>query len=147
MRPYWDQYFLAIARVVATRATCKRLQVGAVITTESHHILSTGYNGAPRGLDHCVDVGCQMRDGHCVRCIHAEVNALLHAARQGVSLQSSRMYITVSPCQYCLMCAIQAGVHTITYARTYGSTQYASVLAKQSGIILRAVEVEHVRGV
>src|SRR5690606_5886840 len=78
-RPTWDEYFMTMAHFVATRATCTRRQVGAVIVRDKR-ILTTGYNGSPPGLPHCSDVGCWIVDGHCVRTIHAEQNALVQAA-------------------------------------------------------------------
>lgn len=92
-RPDWDSYFLMIAEVVAKRATCPRAQVGAVIVDEQNRVLSTGYNGSTPGKPHCTDVGCDMVDDHCQRTLHAEVNAVAHAARRGVRLEGSRLYI------------------------------------------------------
>ena len=87
-RPSWDEYFLEIAKVVAQRSTCDRANVGAVIA-RNKVILSTGYNGAPRGLPHCDDVGHEIVDGHCVRTIHAEANAIAQAARNGAARNCS----------------------------------------------------------
>lgn len=97
-RPSWDEYFAGIAEAVSKRATCPRASVGAVIVSEDNRILSTGYNGSTRGDLHCTDPesiggGCLIEDGHCQRALHAEVNAVAHAARAGVSLKGSRIYI------------------------------------------------------
>jgi dCMP deaminase len=93
----WDKYFLDIARAVALRSTCPRLQVGAVITYKNR-IITTGYNGAPPGEPHCTDVGCQIVDGHCTRTLHAEQNALAQINLQGYPL---KMYVTHEPCNKC----------------------------------------------
>ena len=93
-RPNWDKYFLDIASVVATRATCLRASIGVVIVSKDNRILATGYNGAPAGEDHCIDIGCLMEDDHCQRSLHAEVNAIAHAAKAGTSLEGARIYIS-----------------------------------------------------
>ena len=93
-RPDWDGYFMEIARVVSLRATCPRAQIGAVIVSGDNRVLATGYNGAPAGEPHCEDVGCNLVDGHCTTTIHAEVNAVASAARQGHALIGSHIYVT-----------------------------------------------------
>jgi len=92
-RPDWDTYFIRIAKEVASRSTCPRASVGAVIVKDNR-ILSTGYNGAPAGEPHCVDVGCLMENDHCLRTIHAETNAIAFAAKYGISLDGATMYVT-----------------------------------------------------
>ncbi len=109
MRPGWDEYFMEIARTVATRATCPRAAVGCVLVRE-HRILTTGYNGAPRGVAHCTDVGCTVVNEHCVRATHAEANAVVQGALHGVSLQGATAYCTHQPCVNCSKLLISAGV-------------------------------------
>jgi deoxycytidylate deaminase len=87
-RQTWDEYFMNIARMVATRSTCPRKFVGAVIV-KNNNILSTGYNGSMSGAPHCTDVGCMMEGDHCVATIHAESNAIIHSARHGISMEGS----------------------------------------------------------
>jgi len=118
MRPGWDEYFMQIARTVATRATCPRASVGAVVVREQR-ILTTGYNGAPRGVRHCSDVGCRMVDGHCVRATHAEANAIVQGALHGVSLTGSTVYTTHHPCTACAKLLISAGAARIVYEHPY----------------------------
>ena len=96
-RASWDDYFMNIAREVATRATCDRKHVGAVIARDKS-ILATGYNGSIRGLAHCDDEGHLMEDGHCVRTVHAEANAIVQAARNGMRIDAATIYVTASPC-------------------------------------------------
>lgn len=91
-RPDWNTYFINIAKEVAKRSTCPRASVGAVIVKDNR-ILSTGYNGAPPGEPHCTDVGCLMENNHCERTIHAETNAVAQAAKFGVAVNNSVMYI------------------------------------------------------
>ena len=105
-RPGWDEYFMEIARTVATRATCPRASVGAVLTRE-HRILTTGYNGAPRGVAHCLEVGCMIVDGHCLRATHAEANAIVQGALHGVALAGATAYCTHQPCVELLEAADQ----------------------------------------
>jgi dCMP deaminase len=108
-RACWDQYFINIASVVAMRATCPRRRVGAVIVKDKM-IVSTGYNGSVRGSSHCDDIGCIMENGHCVATIHAEVNAILQAARNGISTLGTTMYITLNPCMSCYKLILNAGI-------------------------------------
>lgn len=118
-RPDWDSYFMEIAHVVAKRGTCDRARVGAVIVKENR-IISTGYNGSPPGMDHCDDVGHLMIDGHCLRTLHAEENAILQAAAiGGVSTQGATLYTTHSTCYPCLKRAIGVGITRIVAGKIY----------------------------
>lgn len=117
-RADWDTYFMNIARVVASRATCDRRYVGAVIVRD-RTILSTGYNGSIRGLPHCNEVGHMMVDGHCVATIHAEMNAVVQAARNGVRIEGASIYITASPCWNCFKTLANAGIRRICYGEVY----------------------------
>lgn len=116
---------MQIATLVATRATCPRLSVGALIVRDKR-IVATGYNGAPQGLPHCPPdgptadwpVGC-MRAGHCIRSLHAEQNALLQAAKIGVSCEGTTMYVTAQPCNNCAKMIINAGVVRVIYEGHY----------------------------
>lgn len=117
-RVSWDEYFMNIAREVATRATCDRKHVGAVIVRDKT-ILSTGYNGSVRGLPHCDEVGHMMEDGHCVRTIHAEANAVIQAAVNGTSIDLATIYITASPCWSCFKMIANAGVRRIVFGEFY----------------------------
>jgi dCMP deaminase len=118
IRVDWHQYFMNIAGEVATRSTCDRKHVGAVIVRDKT-ILSTGYNGSVRGLPHCDDAGHMMEDGHCVATIHAESNAIIQAARNGVRLEGADIYVTASPCWNCFKMVVNAGVKNIYYGEFY----------------------------
>ena len=113
-RPGWDRYFHMIARAVSERASCPRAKVGAVIVDVEHRILSTGYNGAPSGERDCLSYGCNIEGDHCQRAIHAEVNAVAYAARAGISIKGSTLYVYSSrgdrPCRECLKVLTAAGV-------------------------------------
>jgi dCMP deaminase len=115
-RATWDQYFMNIAREVASRATCDRKHVGAVIVRD-RCILATGYNGSIRGLEHCNEVGHMMEDAHCVRTIHAEANAIIQAARHGSSIDGATIYVTASPCWICFKMVANAGIERIVVGR------------------------------
>ncbi len=117
-RASWDDYFMNIAREVATRATCDRKHVGAVIVRE-RCILATGYNGSIAGLEHCDEAGHMMEDGHCVRTIHAEANAVIQAARHGTSIAGAGIYITASPCWSCFKMLANAGIRRIVFGEFY----------------------------
>jgi len=126
-RPSWDQYFLTITRQVAERSTCNRAKVGAVIVREKN-ILATGYNGAPAGLPHCHEVGCLIyqsktptgeNEENCYRTIHAEINAIAQAAKNGVSIRDADIYVTHTPCIHCLKVLINTGIKRIFYEKEY----------------------------
>ncbi len=129
-RPSWDEYFLAITRAVATRATCSRRAVGAVIVKDKR-ILSTGYNGAPVGMRHCNHAdGGDMLNGHCARSTHAEQNAIVQAARYGISIAGGTMYCTDHPCLTCAKLAINAGLVRVVYEDAYPDELAAQMLAE-----------------
>ncbi|MHA1945610.1 MAG: deoxycytidylate deaminase [Candidatus Hodarchaeales archaeon] len=117
-RVRWDEYFMQIALQVSTRSTCDRKRVGAVIVRD-RTILSTGYNGSIRGLAHCDDKGHLMDNGHCVRTVHAEANAIAQAAKNGVSVNNSSVYITASPCWTCFKLLANSGIDEIVYGEFY----------------------------
>jgi len=117
-RADWHTYFMNIARQVATRSTCDRKHVGAVIV-RAKTILSTGYNGSIRGLAHCDEVGHLMEEGHCVRTVHAEANAIAQAARNGVAIEGAEIYITASPCWGCFRLLANSGIQRIYYGEFY----------------------------
>ena len=128
---------MEIAKQVATRATCDRKLIGAVIV-RNRTILSTGYNGSPRGLAHCDDVGHEIVDGHCVRTVHAEANAIAQAAKNGVSIDNSVLYTTASPCYDCFKLLVNAGIARVVYGEfymsRYGASKKVLTLAKKAGV-------------
>jgi dCMP deaminase len=133
-RASWDEYFMAIATQVASRATCDRKHVGAVIVRD-RSILATGYNGSVRGLEHCDEVGHMIEDNHCVRTIHAEANAIVQAARNGVSIDGGSIYVTASPCWPCFRMIANAGLVRICFGVFYRD-QRIFVFSKRLGIEL-----------
>ena len=137
-RVSWKDYFMNIAREVATRSTCERKHVGAVIVREKT-ILSTGYNGSIRGLPHCDEVGCEMVDGHCVRTTHAEANAIVQAAKNGIQINQSEIYVTASPCYDCFKLIANAGIKIIYYDEFYRDKRIIEK-SKEIGIQLASLE-------
>jgi dCMP deaminase len=140
MRPSWDEYFMEIVHVVKKRSTCLRRQVGALIVKDKR-ILTTGYNGAPTGLKHCNEIGC-LRDKLKVpsgqrhelcRGLHAEQNAIVHAANSGVSLDGATIYVTDYPCVLCAKMIINAGIKRIVFDGDYPDG-LSSELLKDAGI-------------
>jgi dCMP deaminase len=117
-RSSWDQYFMDIAKQVATRATCDRKHVGAAVVRD-RTILSTGYNGSIRGLPHCDEVGHMMENGHCVATVHAEANAILQAAKNGIRIDGATLYTTASPCWPCFKLVANSGCVRIVYGEFY----------------------------
>ena len=145
-RPSWDEYFMGIARLAATRSTCLRRQVGAVIVKDKR-ILTTGYNGAPAGLPHCLDIGC-LRDElkipsgerhELCRATHAEQNAIVQAAALGVSIKDSVMYSTTQPCILCTKLIINAGIKKIMIENSYPDKMSEEML-KQAGVEIVVME-------
>lgn len=138
-RASWDDYFMKIAEDVATRSTCDRKFVGAVIVRDKM-ILSTGYNGSIRGLPHCSEAGHEMENGHCVRTVHAEANAIVQAARNGVQVEGSDIYVTASPCYNCFKLIANSGIQRIFYGELYRDERIKTH-AKEAGIEL--IHLEH----
>ena len=136
----WDQYFMNVARVVSSRATCPRKYVGAVIVRD-RTILSTGYNGSIRGLPHCDEAGHMMEGNHCVATIHAEMNAVIQAARNGVRIEGAAIYITASPCWSCFKAVANAGITRICYGEFYREERSFRV-AEQIGVEMVHVPLE-----
>jgi len=114
----WGEYFMNIARQAATRSTCDRKSVGAVIVRDKT-ILSTGYNGSLRGAPHCDEAGHDIENGHCVRTVHAEANAVAQAAKNGVAIDGSEIYVTASPCLTCFKLVTNSGIKTVFYKEFY----------------------------
>ncbi|MCD5407469.1 MAG: cytidine/deoxycytidylate deaminase family protein [Desulfotomaculum sp.] len=126
MRPSWDQYFMDITKLAASRATCLRRQVGALLVKDNH-ILASGYNGAPSGLKHCLDIGC-LRDRQKIpsgqrhelcRGLHAEQNVLIQAAVHGIAVKGATVYATHQPCILCAKMLINAGIKRVVFAGDY----------------------------
>ena len=135
MRSDWNTYFIDIAKQVATRATCDRKHVGAVIVRDNQ-ILSTGYNGSINGTGHCDEVGHMMEDGHCIRTVHAEVNAIVQAARNGVSIEGAVMYTNTFPCWNCFKMIANSGIKEIYCGDAYRASERVYEEAEKAGIIL-----------
>jgi dCMP deaminase len=129
VRASWDEYFMNIAREVSTRSTCDRKFVGAVIVRDKS-ILATGYNGSIRGLPHCDEEGHLMEEGHCVRTVHAEANAIVQAARNGVRIDGSSIYVTASPCWGCFRLIANAGIARIAFGEFYRDPRIFEVAVK-----------------
>ena len=125
----WHTYFMNIARQAATRSTCDRKQVGAVIVRDKT-ILSTGYNGSIRGMAHCDDVGHLMEGGHCVATVHAEANAIIQAAKNGVRIDGAELYTTASPCWNCFKLLANSGVTRVYFGEFYRDRRSLEVAAQ-----------------
>ena len=139
----WDQYFMAQSHLLALRSTCTRLTVGATIVRDKR-IIAGGYNGSIAGGTHCIDDGCYVIDHHCVRTIHAEMNAILQCAKFGVPTEGAEIYVTHFPCLQCCKSLIQAGIKAVYYAENYKNHPYAVELFAQAGVKVKQVEVEQV---
>jgi len=138
-RPSWDDYFMTITKVVATRSTCLRRHVGAILVKDKR-ILATGYNGAPAGLRHCGEVGCLRQDAsipsgtrhELCRGLHAEQNAIIQAANHGISIRGSTLYCTNKPCVICSKMIINAGITQVHYEEGYDDPLADQMLAEAS---------------
>jgi dCMP deaminase len=148
-RPSWDEYFFEILAAVSKRATCDRGKSAAVIMRDNQ-ILTTGYVGAPPGLPHCDDVGHdliwvkrgpgQEPTRHCVRTIHAEQNAMLQAARNGIKLDGATIYVTMEPCRTCAMFIISAGIKRVVAGKRYHAAGESRTMFAATGVVLEVLE-------
>jgi dCMP deaminase len=147
-RPSWDEYFMNITEMVGSRATCDRGKTGCVIVKDKH-ILTTGYVGSPRGVEHCDELGHEMNDvvhpdgtitKHCVRTIHGEMNAVAQAARLGIPLEGATLYCKMTPCYTCAKILINAGIVRIVARRDYHAAERSKELFKNCGIDFKIVE-------
>ncbi len=148
MRPSYDEYFMKMAKVVATRSTCLRRKVGAVLV-KNRHILSTGYNGAPKKFKHCSEVGClrqkmgvKVGERHeLCRGLHAEQNVIIQAAVFGISIEGAILYCTNAPCSVCAKMLVNAGIKEIVYENGYPD-ELAKEILKESEIKVRELNVD-----
>ena len=152
VRPSWDEYFIEITRLVAKRSTCLRRQVGAVLVKDKN-ILATGYNGAPSGTSHCLDIGCLReklgipsgeRHELC-RGLHAEQNAIIQAAKHGTTIDGATLYCTTMPCIICAKMIINAGIRRIVYEEGYAD-QLATEMLAESAITIDRFAVKKPAG-
>ncbi len=143
-RPDWDEYFVDIAHVVSSRGNCCRRKVAAVIVRD-RRIISTGYNGTPRGIENCCDGGCARcasdapsggNLGECI-CAHAEENAIVQAAYHGISVKDGTLYCTLSPCLMCTKMIINAGIKEVVFETEYHFTDQARSLFAAAGVLCR----------
>lgn len=150
MRPDWDEYFLKVVSIVATRGTCDRGKSGCIITRDNR-IIATGYVGSHPGFPHCDDAGHLLRkefdeDGeirqHCVRTIHAEQNAICQAARNGIELDSATVYCTMVPCRVCAMLIVSCGIKRVVAQRMYHAGGDSVEIFKKAGIDLTIIQHE-----
>ena len=148
-RPDWDNYFMEIAQVVARRGNCSRRQVAAVIVKD-HRVISTGYNGTPRGITNCCDGGCPRCDSDtpsgsnlsdCL-CCHAEENAIVQAAYHGIAVKDAVLYTTFSPCLLCAKMIINSGISEVVYHQRYSIDDVSLQLLAKAGIIIRPLKIE-----
>ena len=144
-RPDWDTYFIDIAHVVARRSNCRRRNVAALIVKD-RRIISTGYNGTPRGITNCSDGGCPRcasdapsgsNLGECI-CAHAEENAIVQAACHGIAVEGAAIYCTMSPCLMCCKMIINAGIREVVYEEEYRFSDQARALLQQAGVACRS---------
>jgi len=147
MRESWISYFLEIAKLVATRSTCLRRQVGAVIVKD-RQIISTGYNGAPSGIMSCMELGSCYREQNNIpsgekhetcSAVHAEANAIVQAAKHGISVKGSTMYITHQPCSMCARLIVNSGIKHVYWEEGYPDENASKILCG-AGIINGKIE-------
>ncbi|GAF80604.1 unnamed protein product, partial [marine sediment metagenome] len=148
-RPTWDEYFMSIAHVAASRANCMKRHVGAVITVD-RQIVSTGYNGTPKGIKNCYEGGCprcmNFADSgasldECL-CVHAEENAIVQAACNGISIKGGTLYSTLCPCSYCAKSIINAGIAEVVYLEPFLMDEVTRGLFGEAGVAFRVVGAE-----
>lgn len=138
----WNQYFMAQSHLLANRSTCTRLAVGATIVRDKR-VIAGGYNGSISGDVHCIDEGCYVVDHHCIRTIHAEMNAIIQCAKFGVQTQDAEIYVTHFPCIQCCKAIIQSGISKVYYAKDYKNSPYAIELFQSAGVDMVHVPLEN----
>jgi len=140
-RPSWDEYFIQQCDLIASRATCDRKRVGAIIVKDKRTI-SSGYNGSLPGLPHCDDIGHDMEDSHCVATVHGEVNAIADAARRGVSVEGATLYCNTMPCWNCFKTIVSAGITEIVFRDEYRADRKDKVIETATlipGFVMRCL--------
>ena len=146
-RPSWQEYFMAITRLVAERSTCLRRHVGAILVKDKR-ILASGYNGAPSGLRHCEEVGCLRADSsipsgerhELCRGLHAEQNLIIQAAYHGISINNAILYCTNKPCVICTKMIINAGIKHVYYEEGYDDP-LSDQMSKEAGLIVERLQL------
>ena len=150
VRPTWDEYFMNIVRAVGTRATCDRGRTGCILV-KNKHIISTGYVGAPAGCKSCDDIGHEMstvlhddstQSKHCIRTTHNEQNAIIQAARFGVSTDGSTLYCSMTPCYTCAKLIINAGIKRVVAEKDYHAGTRSKEIFKEAGVIYELLNSE-----
>lgn len=129
----WQDYFMANAELISKRSTCDRAFVGAVLV-KNNRIIATGYNGGVSATDNCDAAGHYMEEGHCIRTVHAEMNALIQCAKEGISTDGTEIYVTHFPCINCTKALLQAGICKITYREAYRPHPFAMALLAKKGV-------------
>ena len=135
----WDEYFMAQSHLLSLRSTCERLSVGATIVKDNR-VIAGGYNGSVSGEEHCIDNGCLVVDGHCIRTIHAEMNAVLQCSKFGVATDGAEIYVTDFPCLQCTKMLLQTGIVKINYLRNYNNDPYAVALLKRKNVAVKQIK-------
>lgn len=141
MRPNWDEYFLLFSYTAALRSTCLQAKHGCVLV-HNKQIISTGFNGSPKGEPHCNDIGCKMLNNHCLRCRHAEINAVINALRLRENLNGMTAYITGTPCLECTKSFIREGIKRVVCGRNYGDYNETTELLKKAQITFDYIDVK-----
>ena len=148
-RPGWDRYFMDIAKVAALRSNCSRRQVAAVLVRDKR-IISTGYNGTPRGVRNCNEGGCPRCNSdtpsgsHLTECLcsHAEENSIVQAAYHGIAVKGATLYTTFSPCLTCAKMIINAGIVEVVYHQRYSIDDVSTALLAEAGVVVRPLPEE-----
>ena len=140
----WQDYFMANAELISKRSTCDRAFVGAVLVKDKR-IIATGYNGGVSETDNCNEVGHYMEDGHCIRTVHAEMNALIQCAKEGISTKNTEIYVTHFPCLNCTKQLLQVGCKRVVYIHQYRIDEYAEYLYREKEVELVNLPIEEVK--
>ena len=149
VRPTWDEYFLGLIGPIGKRGTCDRGRSGSVIVSPHNTILATGYVGAPPGQPHCDEVGHMMRtvieengnqSQHCVRTLHAEENAILQCAKDGIRLEGATIYCKMVPCYNCAMRIVRVGIKKLVAQKRYHADKLSMELFDKAGVKIVVID-------
>jgi dCMP deaminase len=142
VRKSWKTHFAELAMKNAEMATCKRLKVGSVIVKDGKFQVGTGFNGSVRGDVHCIDGECLVENNHCVRCVHSEANAIITAAKYGVEIEGTEIYVTHYPCFSCFKMIVNSGIKKVYFVHNYKDDKNVGELAAKVGIEIEQVVLE-----
>lgn len=141
--PTREEFYLGLGLWASQRSTCLRARVGCVVAKESG-VIAVSYNGAPKGAPHCLDIGCILVEGHCITATHAEINAIAHCAKLGISTFGANLFVTHSPCTTCAKAIVRAGIGSVSFLHRRGDADISIPMLVNADLVVQQVDFEHI---